>query len=148
MFKKLLLPVDLQDDTGSGDEAADLAVGLARTHGAAIHVLSVFPGAGLPWVSTYFPADSLQRARDELRRRLTDWAGAHIPAEIPCTVDIAEGAPHRCILEEIERVGADLVVMPSHDETGAERVFLGSVAARVVERAHCSVLVVRHPRRG
>ncbi|WP_440996523.1 universal stress protein [Arhodomonas sp. SL1] len=144
MFRKLLLPVDLQD-SGPGDEAARLAVGLARAHGASIHLLSVFPGVGLPWVSTYFPADSLHRAREDLRAHLQRWAAEHIPEEIPHTANIAEGAPHRRILEEIDRVGADLVVLPSHDESGAERILLGSVATKVVEHSHVSVLVVRHP---
>lgn len=38
---------------------------------------------------------------------------------------------------------ADLIVMGTHGRTGVSRFFTGSVAARVIARAHCPVLVVR-----
>lgn len=42
-----------------------------------------------------------------------------------------------------EEAGAELIVMPSHGRTGLKHFALGSVAERVLRRAHCPVLVLR-----
>jgi len=47
------------------------------------------------------------------------------------------------IIRYAEKVGAELIVMPSHGKTGLKHFALGSVAERVVRRAHCPVLVLR-----
>ncbi len=41
----------------------------------------------------------------------------------------------------------DLVVMGSHGRTGLGRLFMGSVAERVLRAATCPVLIVRTPLR-
>jgi len=53
------------------------------------------------------------------------------------------GRPDREIVLLAGEVGADLIVMGTHGRTGLERVFLGSVAERVIRAAPCAVLVVR-----
>jgi nucleotide-binding universal stress UspA family protein len=40
---------------------------------------------------------------------------------------------------------ADVIVMPTHGRTGLDHLLLGSVAERVVDRAHCSVLIIPKP---
>ena len=55
---------------------------------------------------------------------------------------IREGAPASTILDVAGELSVDMIVIGSHDP-GLADYFLGSVAARVVRHAHCSVLVVR-----
>lgn len=144
MFKTILLPVDFQE-SGFTDRALAVALGLAREHGSHLHVLTVMPGVGSPWVSTYLPRDATRKARAALEEKLAAWVAERIPQAVPTSTRVAEGAPHRRILEEAERVNADLIVLASHDESPLDRVLLGSVSARVVERSHVSVMVVRQP---
>jgi len=47
------------------------------------------------------------------------------------------------IVQAARTLRADLIVMGTHGRTGFSRLFAGSVASRVVGRAHCPVLVVR-----
>ena len=42
-----------------------------------------------------------------------------------------------------ETIGAELMVVGTHGRSGFKRLTLGGTAASVVERAPCSVLVVR-----
>ena len=53
------------------------------------------------------------------------------------------GDPAPEIVRAAETFHADLIVMGTRGQTGFERLLLGSVARKVLERAHCSVLVVR-----
>lgn len=47
------------------------------------------------------------------------------------------------ILEVAHEVGAELIIVGSHDKTTLERILLGSTSTAVVRAASCSVLVVR-----
>ncbi len=47
------------------------------------------------------------------------------------------------IVRAAKSLQADLIVMGTHGRTGISRLLTGSVASRVISRAHCPVLVVR-----
>lgn len=56
---------------------------------------------------------------------------------------IREGHPVSEIVECAGEVGADLIVTGSHNRSGLERVFMGSVSEKIVRHAGTSVLVAR-----
>ena len=53
------------------------------------------------------------------------------------------GDPAAQILGEASRSGADLIVIGTHDRTGLDRLWNGSVTNDVVARSHGSVMVAR-----
>ncbi|MCU8500973.1 universal stress protein, partial [Vibrio vulnificus] len=53
------------------------------------------------------------------------------------------GKPYATILEYAEKLGADLIIMPSHKRSKIDKVVLGSVASKVVENSPINVLVVK-----
>jgi nucleotide-binding universal stress UspA family protein len=59
------------------------------------------------------------------------------------SVAVDFGEAYAAIVRRAEEVSAALVVIGSTGETRLERIRLGSVAAKVVRYAHCSVLVAR-----
>ena len=56
---------------------------------------------------------------------------------------LMEGTPAEQIVLAAKSERADLIVMGTHGRTGLARLFLGSVAERVVSAAPCPVLTVR-----
>lgn len=58
---------------------------------------------------------------------------------------VAAGRTDEAIVKTAEELDVDLIVMGTHGRTGAARMFLGSVAARVMATAPCAVLTVRLP---
>lgn len=56
---------------------------------------------------------------------------------------VRSGAPAAEVLECAREIDADLIVLGSHGRTGLTRLVLGSVARSVLNRASCSVLIVR-----
>lgn len=58
-------------------------------------------------------------------------------------VEAVCGPAASTIISRAQTTGAELVVVGTHGRTGFARVTLGSTAEQIVERAPCSVLVVR-----
>lgn len=59
-------------------------------------------------------------------------------------LDIVEGNPPDVILERSVAIGADLILMGSH-EHGFSHTFLGTVAKRVMRRSRIPTLIVPYP---
>ena len=140
-IKTILVPVDIAQT-----EAAAAALGLARDmagmHGAGVVLLNVLekvPG----YVASQLPKTFHENALADAAARLNEFAAGHGLAGT-AEIVVREGHPPTEILEHANKIGADMIVIASHDP-GLADYFLGSVAARVVRHAHCSVLVVRQP---
>lgn len=59
---------------------------------------------------------------------------------------LLRGAPHAGIVRAARSKRADLIVMGTHGRSGLAKLFVGSVAERVVASAPCPVLAVRSGR--
>ena len=79
---------------------------------------------------------SLSEARDRISKSIGS------PA-VNITTTTRVGAAESNIVEEAERMDADIIVVGSHGYNRWERLLLGSVSDSVVHHAPCSVLVVR-----
>ncbi|SFB89148.1 Nucleotide-binding universal stress protein, UspA family [Marinospirillum celere] len=142
MFKRILLPVDISEGKESL-KAIEAAVELAASHQAVLHLLTVLPGFGSPVVASYFPRQDMDKALAAIYQQLHDLVEPHILEGLEVKLRAVEGKPYKQILKEAKRIHADLIVIPSHGPKAVERFFLGSTAARVVERAEVSVMVIR-----
>jgi universal stress protein F len=58
--------------------------------------------------------------------------------------EVPVGSPWQAICDTARRLDAELIVIGSHGYSGVDRL-LGTTAAKVVNHAHCNVLVVREP---
>ncbi len=82
---------------------------------------------------------------DVLRQHAAAYLGeceALVPAEARGGTKVVLGSPWQSICETARDLRADLVVIGSHGYSGIDHV-LGTTAAKVVNHAACSVLVVR-----
>jgi nucleotide-binding universal stress UspA family protein len=140
--KRILVGLD-GSPRAPGVLAAAVAIGQAQ--GARVVLLR---SVGLPpdvpqdfWKTTEEPLlDLLQRrAKEYLKEEV-----AKVPPEVFGGVEIAVGVPWQAVCEMARTLEADLVVIGSHGYAGFDRL-LGTTAAKVVNHAHCSVLVVREP---
>lgn len=139
MIDKILVPLPA-DSAKSRSEAVSMAADLAKPDGAKIvllHVNEIMPG----YVSAHLPADYAKHALDASMADLVATAKKH-GIDKECEIVVRAGNPAAEILACAAEQDIDIIVMASHDP-GIADYLLGSVAARVVRHAHCSVLVVR-----
>jgi len=80
----------------------------------------------------------LQEAPKEMQRRIESLQAA-IPQRVVGHVRI--GSPARAIVQTAADIDADVIVVGTHQRRGIKKLVLGSVAAQVLQDAHCPVLV-------
>ena len=136
MYQSILVPVEM-----SNAENSQATIDLCKSIGGdnvkitLLHVFEEIP----KWAATNLPKDimnaSVQSATDELNK-IAGEQGDNVQAEIRV------GHAYKTILDTAEEIGADLIIVASH-QPGLQDYFLGSTAAKVVRHARCSVLVMR-----
>jgi len=133
----VVVPIDFSEDSlAAVPIARELVAG--GSHLCLIHVLQdgrPFEDA-LVW-ETFNDGERIDRVEQELRLRFAGerYEGLHTLAVL--------GDPGKKIPEVAEKLGADLIVIPSHGRTGLQRILLGSVSEQVIRNARCPVLVLR-----
>ena len=142
MFNTVLLTVDLNAEA-SWQKALPQAIELVRTSGGTLHIMSVVPDMGMPLVEGFFPDDFEEKAIKAANAALDALVRDHVPEGIAVHQHLGFGRIHNEVLKAIEDVGADLVVMASHQPDRVREFLVGSNADRVVRRSPVSVLVVR-----
>ena len=113
----------------------------------AFEVLHMHPSVGAD-ESYVSPAERTAKTREAMKRQIEEDLRAHslnatVSVPVARTYDLGDN-----IVEHARKVGASVIVIGTHGRTGVSRLFLGSVAERVVRQAHCHVYVARPPRRG
>jgi universal stress protein A len=132
----------------ASDSALRYGRELARTFGAALHVLHVTENV-LSQVAdayTYVPIELQQELEEESRNEtvaLLDDADRRELHAVAFTV--TSNTPAQAIIDYATAEHIGLIVMGTHGRGAVARFFLGSVAERVVRTAPCPVLTVRNP---
>jgi nucleotide-binding universal stress UspA family protein len=145
---KILVPVDY---SAASRAALELALGIAESFRAAVHVVHVLE---LPLYSSLdmsvsisgFPAQSyVSYAQRRAAEEMSEFLAPERNREL--TQAIVTGEPSSMVLKIAEDGGYDLIVMGTHGRTGLKHLLLGSTAEWIVRHAPCPVLTTREPTR-
>jgi nucleotide-binding universal stress UspA family protein len=136
------------DLSRGGAVALRQAEATARSNRARLGVVLVMPDPLGPhamapqrYGDSYAKLPSVQtEALQALEQHLSDALGGQ---REPAELFVDHGIPDAAIVERAEAAGTDLLVVGAHGRSGLERILLGSVTARVLGHARCSVLVAR-----
>jgi universal stress protein A len=143
---RILVPTDFSKHSSN---ALTYAAAFAEKFGAELHLLHVVqdlslvlpdPVSGAPPIGP--PLDQLTAAVQVAMDRLIQ--EKHLQA-LKLIKEVREGAPFYEIIRYAKEKEIDLIVMGTHGRSGLVHVLLGSVTEKVVRKAPCPVLTVRHP---
>ncbi|MDH3453916.1 MAG: universal stress protein [Desulfuromonadales bacterium] len=157
-YQNILIATDL---TPNCVFAFKHAVMLARESKAKVHLLHVVPevDAGFrSYVSAVmgsgilekFEAQHEEEARAEIRKELEEFTKEEL-ADHPedfkniVSIQVLHGHAVSHILQEAERLNADVIVMGTHGKGALQHTFLGSVTEKVLRRSKRPVFVVPIP---
>jgi universal stress protein F len=131
------------DDSERGAEVLAAARQLAEQSGARlilVHAVSL--PTGIPPEYYVYPPTQMPEVLERDARRALDKFARELPRERLLALCPRIGTAWSAICQVAREQGADLIVIGSHGYGAIDRV-LGTTAARVVNHAECSVLVVR-----
>ncbi len=144
-IEKILCPVDFSE---SSDHALHYARAFAEAYGSRLVLLHVVEMPFLPSYSTagipelYFPVDEI---RTQCRERMDKLVKKHSGEGFDISGHVTVGAPFIEVVRKAKEDEFDLIVLGTHGHSGLKHLLIGSVAEKVVRKAPCPVLTVKHP---
>ena len=140
-YQTLLIPLD---GSALAERALVQAVPLAQATGARLWLLTVVPTPDMAALTEF---SWVPPGEDAIRAPMTEYL-AHTAQDlqvsgVPVHTELLSGHPAHGILRLADDVDADLIVMSTHGRGGLQRLWLGSVALKVVQSARHPVLLVR-----
>ncbi len=151
-FTKIVAATDFSEDS-------TLALGVCRRDRAALrreiimlHVDQALPPVMVsPEIGPVMDVGAMTRIAEEQRmmaqKELDKIVNRLRDGGLKARSMLKVGSPFLEIIHAARSENADLIVMGTHGRTGIAHVLMGSVAERVVQKAHCPVLTIRHPDR-
>jgi len=144
MTRRILHPSDFSAASNAAFKKAIEMAKASRAELLIVHVINpIVPVAGEGYVSPKMYDDLAASTRAWARKQLDRLLGKAKKSGVRGKGVLAEGAAHEQIARIAKTKRADLVVMGTHGRSGFARLFLGSVAGRVVAAAPCPVLTVK-----
>ncbi len=144
-IEKILCPVDFSD---SSDHALRYARAFSEAYGSELHLLHVIEVPYLPSYSTYgvpemyFPMEDIQKECNETLDKLFEKYGGE---NYNIDGSVIVGTAFLEIVKKAKEGEFDLIVLGTHGRGGLKHLLIGSVAEKVVRKAPCPVLTVKHP---
>jgi universal stress protein A len=143
LFQRILVATDF---SRASTPALEQSVKMARREGAELLIAHAYQEPGLVELSraparVYEEWD--QKLREAVEKKLQPLVEHAAKEGVDARVLLLKGFADEAIVAAAKQHGADLIVLGTHGRRGAARLFLGSVAARVISTAPCPVMTVR-----
>lgn len=147
-MKRIRRIVHPTDFSSSSSRALAKSVELAKQNKAElllVHVLAAIipydPGDGYADPSLYIELE--KSTRRQAQSSLEALVKKVKRARVKVSSLLLKGTAHDQIVRAAKNRRADLIVIGTHGRTGITKLFMGSVAGRVVSTASCPVMTVR-----
>jgi nucleotide-binding universal stress UspA family protein len=139
-----MVPIDFSDNARP---VLEWGAHLAQEHGAKVLLLHAYhlPVEFQQLEGAYLPPDFWSNVKSEADQTLSKFAEELRKSGIDVETVVREGYPASVIIDEAADQSVDLIVIGTHGLSGLKHMLLGSIAERVVQKAHCPVLTVKAP---
>ena len=145
-IKAILHPTDFSQ---SSNHALSYAISFAEQYGAklyCLHVIEEVTGAMYFDVLQTPPlALLMNEIEGQARKALEELLPPDVREKLNAEYLVHRGAPFLETIRCAQELGVDLIVCGTHGRTGLKHALFGSVAEKIVRKAPCPVLSVRHP---
>jgi len=144
MYHNILVPLD---GTKMAETILDFVEDMARQDQAKVILLQVEDAPMMLGRDEVIDTSTYKKALEKRKQRVKSYL-THLMGElqrdgIDAHYKIGYGSITGSILETAEEEKADLIAMATHGFDGLSRSVFGSVAAGLVQKVHCPILITR-----
>lgn len=139
-IRRVLVCTDFSEHA---EHATDLAIALASSFGAELHLAHAIQPIVPIYAELPPPEAFMEQVRNAAQEKLEAARERVTQAGLDGTVNLLEGDVPSAMVRLLERHPLDLVAIGTRGNTGLKHVALGSVAERVARLMPCSVLVAK-----
>ncbi|MBX3395020.1 MAG: universal stress protein [Phycisphaerae bacterium] len=144
---RVLFPTDFSD---LSLQALKYARSFAESFKAELHVLHIVDEASIYWTAVAPNTVPIGPSINELMEIAESEMQRFVQAQLadlkaPMVTEVLSGRPFMEIIRYAREKTIDLIVIGTHGRSGLHHVLLGSVAEKIVRKAPCPVLTIRHP---
>jgi nucleotide-binding universal stress UspA family protein len=143
-LKKILYATDFSTYSA---HARPYAIEFAKKFGAEVTIINVLMSPSYA-VSPEFAVDLTKIQKDmqaAAEASLAEVRAAFEKESVPARAILEVGSPFSEIIKTAENEKIDLIIMATHGHGAVKHMLLGSTAEKVVRKAPCPVLTIRHP---
>ena len=141
-YKRLLVPIDFSEQS---QQALDFAIQLMPNNGKLdiVHVIEaeIHPAYYAADETSLF--DFMPHLQQQTTESLQKIAQERVPDHLETDFIVLEGSIARNLADYAEDNEVDAVVMGTHGNNALEQILVGSVANRLIRKAHCPVITVK-----
>ena len=144
-IRRILFPTDFSEPA---EYAWSYALTFAQEFGAEVHLLHVIappPRLTEAYAVDYNPEKMVGSLSTEADATLDRQIEAAKSRGLVFRREVRVGVDFREIIDYATKHDIDLIAMATHGRSGLAHVLLGSVAEKVVRKAPCPVLTIKHP---
>ena len=144
-IRRILFPTDFSEHA---DFAWPFALQFAQEFGAELHLLHVVappPRLTEAYATNFDPDKFAEVLTAEAQASLDRLVQAAHDRDILSHCEVRVGVDFHEIIDYARSRQIDLIVMATHGRTGLAHALVGSVAEKVVRKAPCPVMTVKHP---
>ncbi len=139
---KLLAAVDLSKASGYVIEAVHRVALATNAEVYVLHTIIPLPGVAGPEFNPVMEHQEMSERYLDERDQLNELVTQLVEADVNASALMAQGDPVKTILKQVERLGAELIVVGSHGHGMMFDALVGSVSAGILRKSTVPVLVV------
>ncbi|KKK66103.1 hypothetical protein LCGC14_2967460 [marine sediment metagenome] len=143
VHKRILVATDFSECSRVALDICISASKCMKTKLYILHTIEKFPHDYRHLLSSTTHSNMKQKLEEEAVNKIK----AILPEELLGSEDIVPiirfGKPFLEVIQVAKEKDVDIIAIGTHGRAGVDRIILGSVAERVVRKAHCPVMVVR-----
>jgi nucleotide-binding universal stress UspA family protein len=150
LIKKIMVAYD---DGSQAKKALDAAIEIAANTKAEIYLVAAYAlpivYQGTISIDGMYPDNTAiinylqENSHTYFGKILAEAAAKVQEANIPVFTEILDGNPGRVLSQYADENGMDLVAVGSHNRTGVNRFFIGSISNYLLQHVKCLVLIAK-----
>ncbi len=145
MINRILIPTDFSP---TSRHAFSYAIDMNKLFNARlylVHVLQDFTEFSEYTLSATILPQLYIEFEQNATSKLEEMVGMAVPQDMHCDTYILHGVPFYELIQFARNEQIDLIVIGSHGRTDLKHVLFGHTAEKIVKKAPCPVLSVKHP---